>query len=154
MATVTACSALADALAGVVRAKRVIVSEPRSTPVLVLLGALAELGELRASDLAEYLGLDVSTISRHLSALRSQGLVTSRPSLADARSQPVSLTPAGQDELSRLHQGLTERLSDHLSGWDDERVTLLADLLDDFVHTTSTEAPSAPGPAHPRARRN
>jgi DNA-binding MarR family transcriptional regulator len=153
MATVVACAALADALAGLVRIRRAILTEPRSTPSLVLLGAVAELGEPRASDLADHLGLDVSTVSRHLTALRGQGLVTSRPLEADARSQPLSLTPAGQDELRRRHQRLTDRLARQLSGWEDERVALLADLLDDFVDTTSPAAAPATSPTPPRARR-
>lgn len=137
MATAAACTALADAFADLTRSKRTILGDTRAASGLALLAAVGHLDRPRASDLADHLGLDLSTVSRHVAGLRRQGYLCSAPSEGDARSQPLVLTPEGAAELDRRRQALAGRLVAQLGSWDDGEVTSLADLLHHFVASTS-----------------
>jgi len=151
MASTAACATLADAFAALSRTKRSLLGPARGASTLVVLTAMAELGRPRTSDLAEHLGLDVSTVSRHVAVLRREGMVTSSPDLADARNQPLTLTDEGHAELDRRRQAIACRLADQLHSWDDQQVTRLADLLCTFVLDTSAEGSLPAGPPPSRA---
>ncbi|MGN9789327.1 MarR family winged helix-turn-helix transcriptional regulator [Nonomuraea sp. ZG12] len=59
-------------------------------------------GPLRVSQLAEVLGLDRTTVTRHLDDLESRGLVTRQPDERDRRAMMVSLTATAQEFLDDL----------------------------------------------------
>jgi DNA-binding MarR family transcriptional regulator len=59
-------------------------------------------GPLRVSQLAEELGLDRTTVTRHLDDLESRGLVTRQPDERDRRAMMVSLTATAQEFLDDL----------------------------------------------------
>jgi DNA-binding MarR family transcriptional regulator len=64
--------------------------EPAGMRVLVWVQAL---GSPRPSELAHELRLDLSTVSRHVSALVADGLLRSDPDAEDRRAQRLSVTP-------------------------------------------------------------
>ena len=66
---------------------------------MTMLGVVAEHGEARVGSIAAALLMDVSTVSRSLTALGKEGLVQWRADESDLRSHLVSCTPAG---LARL----------------------------------------------------
>ncbi|SFB44322.1 DNA-binding transcriptional regulator, MarR family [Amycolatopsis marina] len=66
---------------------------PRFTMPLIRLGRR---GPMTIRDLARSLDLTHSALSQTVSALRREGLVTTRPG-ADARTREVELTPKGRD---------------------------------------------------------
>ena len=72
-----------------------------SYPLLTL---LEEHDEIRPSDAAAALELDLSTVSRQVRHLEESGLVTRRPDEEDGRACRVRLTPEGRDGLSAVRR--------------------------------------------------
>ncbi|WP_432562367.1 MarR family winged helix-turn-helix transcriptional regulator [Kineococcus sp. SYSU DK003] len=152
MATPHACATLVDAFPAVLRFKRALVA---TTAVYgtAPLAAVAELGHPRVSELAEHLRLDVSTVSRQVAHLRQRGLLEATPDPVDGRSQQLSLTAAGLDELRRSRRALVEDITGRLADWDDADVETLAELLGRLGADppTGTGAPAgAPAPSAAR----
>jgi DNA-binding MarR family transcriptional regulator len=109
--------------------------------------ARLETGEMRLSDLATRLELDVSTVSRQVRLLTDIGLVRRRPDPQDGRASLISLTDTGRIELARQRDARCELLADALDGWNDaDRETLLA-VLERLNTSVSTAAET------PRSRR-
>ena len=67
----------------------------------VVLRAVAEGEPLRTTSLAERVGVDPSTMSRHVTLLERDGLVGRIADPDDGRAQSVSLTPAGRDVMEQ-----------------------------------------------------
>ncbi len=59
------------------------------------LAAVVAAGSPRVSELADAMGLDLSTVSRQVSSLRRLGLLEAVPDATDGRSQRLTATPAG-----------------------------------------------------------
>ena len=90
-------------------------------------------GPMRVKQLADLLGLDATTVSRHVDDLGARGLVVRVPDPRDRRAVQVRLTPAA---VARLDAAEVERrggLRQSLSGWSLEDRTRFADLLTRFV---------------------
>jgi DNA-binding MarR family transcriptional regulator len=101
-----------------------------TTPILL---RLAGDGPRRSCDLAHELHLDQSTVSRHVAALESEGLVQRTPDQVDRRAHLLELTPDG---AATAHQRITERVrlfEDATAGWSDDDLATFARLLDDFT---------------------
>jgi DNA-binding MarR family transcriptional regulator len=103
----------------------------------VVLRAAAETEPVRTTALAEQLGVDPSTMSRHVSILEQAGLVARTADPADGRAQTVSLTSAGRAVMEKVRAARHDLITDVLSDWDDTDRSRLAALLgrlaDDFV---------------------
>jgi DNA-binding MarR family transcriptional regulator len=107
-----------------------------------LLGALEEHDDVRPSDLAVALELDLSTVSRQVHQLEQLGLVSRRPDGDDGRASRISLTPDGRDSLGFVRASRAAMLDDVFRGWPDgERQQLLAML--DRLLTGLTALPGA-----------
>lgn len=128
MATPHACAALADVFPDLLRTRRALVGT-QNTPAIVALTVVLQHGPLRISEVADHLALDLSTVSRQISHLRQRGLLDSSPDPADGRSQRLSVTPAGLDELRTFRRAVVGRLVDHLDDWGDDEVEQLTRLL-------------------------
>lgn len=94
-----------------------------------VLRVLASAGELRTGDLAHRLGVDASVVSRQLSSLEADGLVSRHPDRADARVSLASVTDTGRERLAGLHAAFADRLHTALADWSDDRIATTATAL-------------------------
>jgi DNA-binding MarR family transcriptional regulator len=97
-----------------------------------VLGRLGEAGPLRLTDLAALIGLDVSTVSRHVADLSAKGLVERRPDPDDGRAGVLSLTRAGRGALGRIREVRRTLLLEVFADWTAVDRRELARLLSRF----------------------
>jgi DNA-binding MarR family transcriptional regulator len=96
-------------------------------------------GEQRGGEIAAKLGVDASVVSRQLTALEADGLVSRRPDPADARVGLVSLAPRGKAQLESLYSSYTQHLRAALADLDDNALLAAADTMQRIAHAI-TEA--------------
>ena len=94
-----------------------------------VLKVLAKAGEQRSGDIATKLGVDASVVSRQLSVLEADGLVSRRPDPADLRVSLTALSPEGRARLDALFAGFTRQLRAALADWDDDELAAAAEVL-------------------------
>jgi DNA-binding MarR family transcriptional regulator len=94
-----------------------------------LLVRLDESGQLRATELAAYIGVGKATMSRQLHALEDLGLVAREPDPADGRAWLVHLTEEGSRRVAKVREARRARYVEQLSHWDPREVAELARLL-------------------------
>ncbi|MEW1655889.1 MULTISPECIES: MarR family transcriptional regulator [unclassified Streptomyces] len=99
---------------------------PASAAVLTLLDRH---GEMRMSQLAELLAIDMSVTSRHVAHVTEHGWVEREPDPADKRSRLLRLTPNGRELLAELSERYTQTLARYLDDWTDTDVGHLIELL-------------------------
>jgi DNA-binding MarR family transcriptional regulator len=87
---------------------------------------------IRASDLAERLGLDKSAVSRQLNQLFDAGLLHREGGRPGRRGDPLSLTKAGQRVLAADARRVRARVTHWLKNWKDGDIADLAGLLARF----------------------
>jgi DNA-binding MarR family transcriptional regulator len=91
-----------------------------------VLKVLMKDGEQRGGEIAAKLGVDASVVSRQLTALEADGLVSRRPDPADARVGLVSLASQGKAQLEALYSSYTRQLRTALADLDDDGMTAAA----------------------------
>ena len=135
-------SAESDDTAALVEALRdVVFTVRRKAPgsmhdksVVALLSQLMHSGPIRATDLADRVGLDLSTISRHLRSLEDDGHVARRPDPADGRATLLAVTRSGQRVVRQAREQRTAMLAEALDDWSDadrnELIRLTRQLAD------------------------
>jgi DNA-binding MarR family transcriptional regulator len=154
-----ACEAVVAELPAFIGAQRELFDAPRTLTTLVTLGAVEQQGVLRASELAEAVGLDPSTVTRQVAHLRAEGWLDAQPDPDDRRAQQLCVTAAGREQLALLRQQLADRLERRMSGWSEAELTALAQALQRYSRTvaarrpaTSSGRPGSGSPSgHPRA---
>jgi len=103
----------------------------------VVLRAVAESAPVRTTALADLVGVDPSTMSRHVSVLEQLGFVARAADPDDGRAQSVSLTADGRRVMETVRGARHDLITQVLTQWDDDDraqlATLLARLADDFV---------------------
>lgn len=95
----------------------------------VILRHLADAGPQNVSALAARLNLDGSTVTRQVSALQRDGLITRAPDPSDGRGTVISPTPAGLQRMAAVQAARTRLYGDMLSDWSPEDRSTLAALL-------------------------
>ena len=95
-----------------------------------LLVPLERDGEQRCSALAAHAGVDVSVVSRQVTALERAGYVERRPDPSDGRASLIGLTPAGAVALAATRTERTHWAAAALSRWDEQDAERLGDLLE------------------------
>jgi DNA-binding MarR family transcriptional regulator len=101
-------------------------------PVYLALKYLATNGSARISSLARQHGVEVSTMSRHVTALEAAGLVTKRPFPEDRRVALAEATDEGRDLVDRV-EGERQRLfAEVLENWERTDVESLVSLIERF----------------------
>jgi len=99
-------------------------------------------------ELAEAVGVREATLTHHLNALDTRGLVTRTRDPANRRVHVVELTPAGEAAFLRLRDAAAafdRRLRDGLTGTD---LDTLAGLLTHLAANVADEhGPAGPWPA-------
>ena len=101
---------------------------------------LHRVGVERVSGLASGLGLDATTITRHLDDLEARGLITRRPDPADRRATLVRLTPQAVARLDAADADRRTRLRELLADWPADERYEFARLLSRFVHRPDLSA--------------
>jgi DNA-binding MarR family transcriptional regulator len=97
--------------------------DPGAFPVL---HHLAAAGSSRQGPLAEALGLDASTVSRHVRALVEDGLVRAERDPHDGRATVLALTGTGMQSLGDRLRAHRTALQDATAGFtEDERAELV-----------------------------
>jgi DNA-binding MarR family transcriptional regulator len=112
---------------------------PKSWPIL---GRLSVVGTMRVNDLAEHVGLDASTVSRHVRALEDDGLVARDIDPDDRRAASVRITERG---LEFMHEAIAIRgqiLANATADWSsadrDQLATLMSRLAQSLDPSSST----------------
>jgi DNA-binding MarR family transcriptional regulator len=98
-----------------------------------LLGRIASLGPVRTTDLAERIGLDISTVSRKVGDLEEAGLVARETDPDDRRAHLLEVTPKGRKVVARMQEVRRSLLDVALAGWSAEEIRHLADTLSRFT---------------------
>lgn len=142
---------LLDAVRSLFTCTRKVRGWASDTGAVTVLSAVAALGESRVSAVAAALHMDVSTVSRSLSALTREGLVDQRPDPADARSHLVRCSETGAALLDERRQQFADELERRLADWPADDVADLSRLLHRFVasvladpHSASTASSATP----------
>jgi DNA-binding MarR family transcriptional regulator len=107
--------------------------------VLVLYHVLSS-GPVRLSDLARSMGLDASTVSRHVGNLESGGHLTRTEDPGDRRASRVLLTDRGRavlDESMRAQAALVDRA---IAAWPEADRRALLSLMDRLAGQMETES--------------
>lgn len=91
---------------------------------------ISEHAPIRLSALADLVGLDISTLSRHVARLEHDGFVARTPDPGDGRASLLTVTDAGRGVLERVRDTRRTHLQQRLASWDDDDVRHLAHLLD------------------------
>ena len=112
--------------------------DPDSSARAFLLGHVERLAPVRATDLADHVALDVSTISRHLRGLEDAGLLTRSPDPDDKRASLLSLTDEGRVALDHAVRARTALLEGATAAWPAEDVADLTLLLARLAHDLET----------------
>ena len=103
-------------LYGSIRARVTAGPDGEPSP-LFLLVKLAHLGPSRASDLAEFLCADPSTVSRQVSSLVKSGLIERRADPADGRASILVPTELGAQRVSEQEQRRGHSVMPVLEDW-------------------------------------
>ncbi|MGE0746399.1 MAG: MarR family winged helix-turn-helix transcriptional regulator [Rhodospirillales bacterium] len=113
-----------------------------------VLAALRRVQRQRVSDLAEMTSIDISTLSRTLSAMQRRGLVErQRPADGDARVVHVRATEHGRTVTDRIAPAAQALETTALAGFTAAEAEALKDMLERiFGNIGSGLAPSAAGP--------
>ena len=84
-----------------------------------LLASLALQGERSLGDLAAFIDVDRTTLTRNMALAEARGLIASRRAEGDARTRLITITPHGREVLAaafaswrEVQAGLTERIGE------------------------------------------
>jgi DNA-binding MarR family transcriptional regulator len=108
-------------------------------PILKL---LSHQGPTRLSTLAQVLGLDASTVSRHARQLEDRGLLERTGDPDDGRASRVAISETGNDCLKRAFESRRQLMSTAMDGWTDDERDTLRDLLHRLVESLMTQTDS------------
>ncbi|MFC7490311.1 MULTISPECIES: MarR family winged helix-turn-helix transcriptional regulator [unclassified Knoellia] len=87
----------------------------------------------RVSEIAERVHLDISTVSRQVSALVTQGLVAKVADPSDGRAQMLTLTDDGRQLLTDIRDRRNTWLAEVVHDWSDADLATFDSLLTRFA---------------------
>jgi MarR family transcriptional regulator for hemolysin len=118
-----------------------------SLPVWLVLLNLKTRQVSSQRDLAEAVGVREATLTHHLNAMDTQGLVTRTRDPANRRTHIVELTPAGEEAFLRLRDAATAFDHRLRNGLTDTDLDGLADTLGRLAsNVVGKNDPAGPGP--------
>ncbi len=127
------------------RMRQIVDSGPLEPATLLVLHYAACATLPRVSDLAGSLGLDTSTVSRHVSHLTDAGYLERRPDPEDRRAARLALSAQGRSVLDDAHAARAAAVRQALQRWDpSDRDRLLA-LVERLAADLGAAAGGAPG---------
>jgi DNA-binding MarR family transcriptional regulator len=112
--------------------------DPDTSARAFLLGHVERLAPVRATDLADHVALDLSTISRHLRGLEDAGLLTRSPDPDDRRASLLSVTDEGRAFVEEAVRARTAMLAAATTDWPASDVSTLSELLTRLAHDLET----------------
>lgn len=86
-------------------------------------------GEMRLSRLAEFMAVDISVTSRHVTHVAERGWIEREPDPGDGRCRILRLTPAGHALLAEIAARSTRALERALADWSASDIDVLNTLL-------------------------
>src|SRR3954451_15115341 len=104
-----------------------------------LLKVLMHQGPTRLSTLAQILGLDASTVSRHARQLEDRGLLERTGDPDDGRASRVAVSEKGNTCLAKGFETRRQLLTHALDDWTEEERDTLRELLHRLVQTLLTQ---------------
>ncbi len=123
---------LARQLTGIGAVKRELArSLPPDCPpgAAVVLTLLDRHGEMRLSRLTEFMGVDISVTSRHVTHIADRGWIERETDPVDGRCRILRLTPAGRALLAEIGARCTTSLERALHDWSPQDIDVLNTLL-------------------------
>lgn len=100
---------------------------------------IRRVGGASMQQVAEELGIDITTFSRQVKSLEAKGLILRRVSPEDRRVSLLALTPPGEDVMERIDRYMTDRLErifGSMSPFERETVVRSLGLLNDALART------------------
>lgn len=88
---------------------------------------------MRSSELADAMGADPSTVSRHVAQLVDLGLIRREADPNDGRATLLVITDEGKLRVESLREARRARMQEAMSDWSDSELTELVDLFERFV---------------------
>lgn len=110
---------------------------------VALLARVEDLAPARPSAVATAVGLDLSTVSRQVTALERAGWLVRTTDPDDRRAQLLELTPAGAAVLDDVRRTRVEVLTALLPDWEPAELTAFAAQLQRFTAAVTTPEESA-----------
>jgi len=104
--------------------------DPIDVSAFPLLKVLSHQGPMRLSSLAQQLGLDASTVSRHVRQLEDRGMLERTDDPDDRRASRVAVSPAGGTCLATAFHARLTLVTAALDGFSDEERDTLRSLLE------------------------
>lgn len=103
----------------------------------LLLHQISAHGSAGVKALADELHLDISTVSRQVSALEQKGYVYRIPDPLDGRAYNLQITEMGIKKLVDYKQARLNKIKELLKDWSDEECQSFGKLLHKFNRTFS-----------------
>jgi DNA-binding MarR family transcriptional regulator len=103
-----------------------------------VLSVLAKCGPIRASEVAQLLFLDLSTVSRHVQNLERAGYVEKVADPTDRRAMTLHLTGEGKDHVEQIWERRIATMRENLSHWDPADLRKLTELLSRYSEDFAT----------------
>lgn len=131
-APTAAYAELARQLTGIGAVKRELArSLPPDCPpgAAVVLTLLDRHGEMRLSRLTEFMGVDISVTSRHVTHIADRGWIERETDPGDGRCRILRLTPAGRALLAEIGARCAASLERALPDWSPQDIDVLNTLL-------------------------
>lgn len=91
-------------------------------------------GPIRVTDLAREVGVEPSTVSRHLQAIEARGWVRRLADAEDRRAALFEATRAGKEVVVRMERERRRVLAAVLEGWDQADRDALLDLTERYAN--------------------
>lgn len=90
--------------------------------------------EVRLSDVAHLLGVELSSVSRKVQKMEEAGLLDRSNDPDDKRASRIFLTDKGHDVLERFNQARWQLIRDGLADWPDQDRRTFTELLVRFIN--------------------
>ncbi|MEV0398744.1 MarR family transcriptional regulator [Actinoallomurus sp. NPDC050550] len=113
-----------------------------SFAVWTALFALKAKGPLIQRELADMLGVEGPTLTRHLARMEAEGLIVRRRTSSDRRAAIVDMTDAGRQTFERLSAVVSTSGEHVLDGFSPEEIEQFAGYLSRVIGNVETFSPA------------
>lgn len=125
--------------------KAVSARTPDEAWAVLLLHRVKENGPCRMSELAGQVGLDTSTVSRHVARLARDGYVARSDDPDDRRAARLVLTAKGRRRLASATQARNDLIHAAVADWSEEELRTLSALTERLADALDTRTARTEG---------